>query len=731
MEPVNRLPRPEDPAALERLAEAQSLLCARAVSEEDCLQAVELLRELARPQEEQGFGFSPALLTLGSLFESGFAPAIDQDAKEAARCYLALLEAQLQSKTLGDDLLEEAATHLSSVVKDKDCALQEEEIQRLEFLADSETCAKAAQGWLRFGAAEARRRFVEAQEDPEARERRLEREAAKAAARQRLKEERQQRVQQALQEAEELRLQGNDLCRQGQLPGNAARRQLLLQAVSLYDQAVEVLSRCLSSWGDEPELRRQRALLRSNSAQVELSLERWTEAAQLANLSLEDDPDSVKTLYRLAKAQQCCGDWEEAARAADRGLLALKGTSAEREAFTVELWKLAEQISAELPTWKWSALKPEKRAVDDFEKRIVGWWTYPGSTFEVRLERWGALVFHEDTVKIELMQKSKLRWRGEVELISGMVLNLSFEPGSDVLILEFIPPPDMPESDQWSGPKRFTATRMVAPKKAEDAAKAEVKDDTEDRIEAADRPEPALEPPEPAPEPAPEEKEDDLEAVMAAAPKEVFLSGYPLVAGRYALQERPQNGRPVYRRADCAEDLYLWFRGGNWGVTESLRSSALAAPFLARCAESRAAAKGPPLRRRSVWYVRAGRNKEEPAPELFLSACPSDGYAELEKPCAGVEVPAEGPASTAASAPSWVESADLTEAEGEVRVAVVVKAEVSVSLGDLEMAASDSSLRLVLPPQAPLLLPLPAGLGPPVAKWSSKTRTLKVRLARA
>ena len=54
--------------------------------------------------------------------------------------------------------------------------------------------------------------------------------------------------------------------------------------------------------------------------------------------------------------------------------------------------------------------------------------------------------------------------------------------------------------------------------------------------------------------------------------------------------------------------------------------------------------------------------------------------------------PAPGPASTAASAPSWVESADLTEAEGEVRVAVVVKAEVSVSLGDLEMAASDSAL---------------------------------------
>ena len=77
---------------------------------------------------------------------------------------------------------------------------------------------------------------------------------------------------------------------------------------------------------------------------------------------------------------------------------------------------------------------------DDYEKRIVGWWEYPGSTFEIRLEPWGALVFQEDTVKIELMKKGKLRWRGEVELISGMILNLSFEPGSDVLILEFIPP---------------------------------------------------------------------------------------------------------------------------------------------------------------------------------------------------------------------------------------------------------------------------------------------------
>ena len=55
------------------------------------------------------------------------------------------------------------------------------------------------------------------------------------------------------------RLQGNDMCRQGQLPGNAAAQQHLLQAVGLYAQAVEVLSRqntvgllvCQFSFGSE------------------------------------------------------------------------------------------------------------------------------------------------------------------------------------------------------------------------------------------------------------------------------------------------------------------------------------------------------------------------------------------------------------------------------------------------------------------------------------------------
>lgn len=620
MEPVNRLPRPEDPAALERLAEAQQLLCARAVSEEDCQHAVELLLELARPIEEEGFGYSPALLTLASLYESGYEPAIQQDSGQAARHYMSLLEAQVPSQSLSNDLLEEAATNLCSLVKDKECQLQEAEVKRLEALAVQceEWNLRSPGGWLAFAATEARRKWTAANEDPEVRERRLQREAQKAEQRRRLVEEQQLRAQQALVEAENLRLQGNDMCRQGQLPGNAAAQQHLLQAVGLYAQAVEVLSRCLDQslpLEKAVELRRQRALLRSNSAQVELSTQRWAQAAELAEKSLEDEPSSVKTRYRLAKAQMGQSNWEAAAKTVDQALLSLKGQPGDRETFTVELWKLAEDIAQKLPQWRWSASKPElrKAAPDDFEKRIVGWWEYPGSTFEIRLEPWGALVFQEDTVKIELMKKGKLRWRGEVELISGMVLNLSFEPGSDVLVLEFIPPSELPAEDQWSGPKRFTAKRREGMK--QEAIPAEVQE----------VPEPIVQPiTEPAPEPAPtaevqgEEAENSSAAVLEAAPKEVHIAGYPAVAGCYQLQPELKNGRPVYRR-DADADQFLWFRGGNWGVTSSLNASSLAAPFAVRCADANAL-HPLQLRRRSKWYVRTGRNKEDPAPDLLVAA---------------------------------------------------------------------------------------------------------------
>ena len=47
---------------------------------------------------------------------------------------MALLEAQVPAPSLSNDLLEEAATNLCSLVKDK-CQLNEADVQRLEALA--------------------------------------------------------------------------------------------------------------------------------------------------------------------------------------------------------------------------------------------------------------------------------------------------------------------------------------------------------------------------------------------------------------------------------------------------------------------------------------------------------------------------------------------------------------------------------------------------------------------
>ena len=82
------------------------------------------------------------------------------------------------------------------------------------------------------------------------------------------RQEQQQRANEALQMAEELRLQGNDAFRQGQLPGNAASKQHLLQAVELYAEAIRTLSKCLETGlamvpEQAAELAKQRGLLRS------------------------------------------------------------------------------------------------------------------------------------------------------------------------------------------------------------------------------------------------------------------------------------------------------------------------------------------------------------------------------------------------------------------------------------------------------------------------------------
>ena len=120
------------------------------MSEEDCQEALSLLLELAKPVEEEGFGYAPALLTVASLYESGFEPGIARNTPQAARCYLALMESQIPCATLGPELLEEAATQLCGLVKACKANLQDTEIRRLEELLQKCEAQRGVAGWLRF-----------------------------------------------------------------------------------------------------------------------------------------------------------------------------------------------------------------------------------------------------------------------------------------------------------------------------------------------------------------------------------------------------------------------------------------------------------------------------------------------------------------------------------------------------------------------------------------------------
>lgn len=624
MEVVAKLPRPADSSALTLLVDVQRILCAQVVSEEDCQNALELLERLSKPADEGGYGYFPALLTLGSLHATGFEPGIPRNAHRGAAYFLQLLAHRDAANDLEISLLDDAAIQLCNLVKEGSFALSADELALLESLARGEAAGAAGSvaAWARFASVEVHRLLQEAAEDPASRIRRLEREAARKSAQEQEIYRQNKAALYAKQRAEELRQQGNDACRQGQLPGNAKAKQHLKRAALLYSEATEVLSCCLGELTLIPEqtaeLRRERSLLLSNEAQVHLSLESWSEACKVAELAMEDDRDSVKARYRLARAQIGLRKWEAAAKVVDQSLQQLSGQSgggSDADAMRLDFWRLAEDISQMVPTWQWSRAKPvarDRQAGEDFEKRILGSWEYEGGSYEIRLEPWGALVFHEESVKIDLMRKSKLRWRGELELISGMVLNVSYEPGADMLITEFIPPPDVPVEQQWKGPRKFTSRRVV---KAVPSEPGEPVAGPSTCNADFGHPVSPVETVQQSPEPTTvaqllEQKPEALENVAC----ELWLSGKDELEGKYELvPDKVLGGRPVYRRglAGSAEELFLWYRGGNWGVTASLHTSPLAAPFLARCADTSCRSKHPLDLRRPRWYARRGRSHEE------------------------------------------------------------------------------------------------------------------------
>merc|ERR1719188_1718928 len=99
----------------------------------------------------------------------------------------------------------------------------------------------------------------------------------------------------------------------------------------------------------------------------------------------------MKARYRLAKAQIALSEWDAAAQTVDEALAKFaSGSGPEAEVNRIELWKLAEEISKSLPAWQWSSAKPEadeqRGATEDFERRLIGFWEYPGGSYEIKLE---------------------------------------------------------------------------------------------------------------------------------------------------------------------------------------------------------------------------------------------------------------------------------------------------------------------------------------------------------
>lgn len=81
--------------------------------------------------------------------------------------------------------------------------------------------------------------------------------------------------------------------------------------------------------------------------------------------------------------------------------------------------------------------------------------------------------------------------------------------------------------------------------------------------------------------------------------------------------------------------------------------------------------------------------------------------------------------------PAWVADASSELSGGEVKAAIIVREGFSSALKNLWLDVGPEVLKVGLPDESTLSLPLPAAVDTdalPVAKLSEKSRTLKVRL---
>lgn len=236
---------------------------------------------------------------------------------------------------------------------------------------------------------------------------------------------------------------------------------------------------------------------------------------------------------------------------------------------------------------------------------------------------------------------------------------------------------------------------------------------------------------------------------------------YSEVNGRYELTPSTWVGQPVYAHTDREQTLRLFFSTGYWVLAPEVRSLPRA---VARCHASAGAPHVVGLASSGPWEFLQGETSQgslvtmqtrtyEPDRAFTVRVVcaegspPSRGKAEGPGSAEGPAVfdppprPSAAPAPAKSEAagpvvpqPAWVREAIAELIGGEVRVVVAACEGVSVDLRKLSLDVAPKTLKVGLNSSEVLELSLPAAVdveADPVARWSEKTRTLKVRLALA
>jgi len=734
----NTYPKPTSDEAVHLLAQSQRILTQKILDGDEADAALGMLQCLV-----DDHGYSAAWLSMAQIFTEGLHPDYGVDDGRAFEHLLQFLKAELDSR-LSDDV----AQQLAAVAKDAGPKL----VSSLDCLKELVGRCKrdSVKSWLTLALMKAEEKRQA--EDPEyqARKARVEearkhreeaeqrRAAEEAARREGDIQLQRQRLQEAIEDANKLKVAANDLFTAGNLPGAPAdmSRRNREEAAELYTQAIEALEEIVSEveTSVQQEGRKTLSVICGNLAQLYISAQQWVEAEQAARRSSDADPSNIKARYRIARALVGRGQHQEAAPVIDSAL-----AGGNLGATQSDFWKLAETVDQALEGgFTWSAQKP-KPGVDrdarerEMERRILGTWQYqPKSQFTLRVMPWGALLLCEDKMTVDMRRVSLLRWEGEFEKVPGFEVRIEYDPGTDILRTEFQPPAELAEEGvKEQGSHKFQARRVAEASGETPVPHFYQQGSTEEPVEdgagreKTGKPRQAVVETQPE---APRDPEPDPVAAQPAAeaPSCLEIVGHASITGTFRRTGEAFNGQHVYFCSDT--ERYLYFRGGSWGVAARVDHHPLAAPFAARLPDARCS--HPAESRRQRWLLGTGAEEhmsrdvvcrvaqpgsERPREDPDLIPKRANGVHEHENGHAGEGAAAGGP-----QQPSWLVSFVSSPTSLEFRFNATTGPK---SIQDLVLAISEQCVRLEFAGEN-FAVPLPVGGAQPVAKFSKKKCTL-------